>query len=242
MSAVVLAELEVFHSRPIAPTRRVALGRFHLPVDPAPGYGGVLLGGVVAAHIGAIEADLVPDLVALTHQVERGLRVPQPRLRYRFQKDRVGLQRSRLRLVGGDEPEFDFSDVHGAPAQMLLAAVYAVAELPLDARVPVMAAIRRGIGWVGPTDRSLIDALAATTPGGGVPAEALGDPIGWALRVLELGPGDFTGPARRVHRGKVQQRFRSLLRSAHPDHGGDPALAAQRIAELTEARRILTDT
>jgi hypothetical protein len=37
----------------------------------------------------------------------------------------------------------------------------------------------------------------------------------------------------------VQRQFREMLRVAHPDHGGDVGDAASRIAELTEARRIL---
>ena len=58
------------------------------------------------------------------------------------------------------------------------------------------------------------------------------DPEAWALGVLGLaGPR----PARR----DVQRRFRDLLRVAHPDHGGGESDAAERIAELTEARRIL---
>jgi curved DNA-binding protein CbpA len=40
-------------------------------------------------------------------------------------------------------------------------------------------------------------------------------------------------------RTDVQRRFRDLLREAHPDHGGATDDAAQRISELTEARRIL---
>ena len=40
---MILAELEVFHSRPIAPTRRVALGRKHLPLHPAPGFSHVAI-------------------------------------------------------------------------------------------------------------------------------------------------------------------------------------------------------
>ncbi len=36
---MVLAELEIFHSRAVQPTRRVALGHLVLPVDPAPGLG-----------------------------------------------------------------------------------------------------------------------------------------------------------------------------------------------------------
>jgi hypothetical protein len=76
---VILAELEVFHSRPIAPTRRVALGRTRLPCDPAPGFGGILLGGIVAGHIDQLDPDLFDDLHRLTLQLEAGMRIPQPR-------------------------------------------------------------------------------------------------------------------------------------------------------------------
>ena len=54
----------------------------------------------------------------------------------------------------------------------------------------------------------------------------------WALGVLGLSP-EATG------RRAVQARFRQLLLEAHPDHGGDRDDAAQRISELTEARRVL---
>jgi hypothetical protein len=40
-------------------------------------------------------------------------------------------------------------------------------------------------------------------------------------------------------REDIQRQFRDLLRVAHPDHGGDIDGAAQRISDLTEARRIL---
>ncbi len=46
---MLLAELEIRHSRPIAPTRRVALGEdVFLPTEPAPGFGGILLACIVA--------------------------------------------------------------------------------------------------------------------------------------------------------------------------------------------------
>ena len=51
----VLAELEIWHSRPFTPTRRLALGNVMLPIDPAPGLGGLLLGGVVAAHMAEVD-------------------------------------------------------------------------------------------------------------------------------------------------------------------------------------------
>ena len=44
----VLAELEIWHTRPFTPTRRLSLGALDLPVDHSPGFGGLLLGGIVA--------------------------------------------------------------------------------------------------------------------------------------------------------------------------------------------------
>src|SRR5689334_23094807 len=73
-----LAEIEIFHSRPIAPTRRIAIGHRDLPVDPAPGFGGVLLSAVVAQFAPALDADLYDDLLLLLRQLERGQRIPQP--------------------------------------------------------------------------------------------------------------------------------------------------------------------
>src|SRR5688500_8006208 len=108
---MIVAELEVWNSRPVAPTRRVALGHMSLPVDPPPGFGGVLLGGIVARYAPDIDPELLPDLTKLTVQLENDLRIPQPRLRYRLQRDRVGLQRSTHRLHGeGDVLAFSFDD------------------------------------------------------------------------------------------------------------------------------------
>jgi len=59
---MLLAELEVWHSRPVTPTRRVALGHLVLPVDPTPGFGGLLLGAVIAAHLPDVDEDLIPDV------------------------------------------------------------------------------------------------------------------------------------------------------------------------------------
>jgi hypothetical protein len=230
---MVVAELEVFHSRPIAPTRRVALGRLHLPVDPPPGFGGVLLGAVMAAHLPDVDPDLHDDLLRLTYEVEEGRRISQPRLRHRLQADTVGLQRSTHRLVGsGEKVALDLSDDRGSPAQQVLAAVYAAGTLPGPSRGPVMATVRQGMRWRGQVGPALIahlshGDLAALAGPAGV------DPHSWALEVFGL-PSDGD-PDRRT----VQRRFRELLRAAHPDHGGAREAAAQRIAELTEARRIL---
>ena len=155
----VLAELEIFHSRAIAPTRRVALGDSNLPVEPPPGFGGILLGGVVAANIADIDADLHPDLMRLTVQLEEGQRIPQPRLRNRLQTDRVGLLRSRFRLVGsGEDLSFDF-DARCTPAQAVLCAAYAAGRLEPPVRHVVMSTIRRAMRWVGPVGPDLIASL-----------------------------------------------------------------------------------
>lgn len=230
---MILAELEVFHSRPIAPTRRVALGNRDLPVTPAPGFGGILLGGVVAAHMPALDPDMFDDLDRLTRQLEAGYRIPQPRLRHRLQVDRIGLQRSVHRLRGdGEELTFELDD-KGASAQHILAAVYAAGELPLGARNRVMEGIRKAMRWTGAIDGGLVAMLSGLARHHDWSADAYRDPVSWALGVLELAGGQR--PARRA----VQRRFRDLVRAAHPDHGGDRGEAADRLAELSEARRIL---
>ena len=78
---MILAELEIWHSRPITPTRRVSLGHLMLPADPAPGFGGILLGAVVARHLFDVDEEMHPDIHRLTLQVERGERIVQPRPR-----------------------------------------------------------------------------------------------------------------------------------------------------------------
>lgn len=233
---MILAELEVFHSRPIAPTRRVALGRLNLPITPAPGFGGLLLGGIVAGHIEELDPDLFDDLHRLTLQLQEGLRVPQPRLRHRFQQDRIGLTRSMHRLVGeGEDLTFEF-DAKGAPAQHILAAVYAAGQLPVTARARVMDTIRKGMRWSGPLEHAFVAHLSGLDRGRDWTTAAFRDPVQWALGVLGLTRGTAVSVPDRDN---IQRQFRDLLRVAHPDHGGDSDAAAQRIADLTEARRIL---
>lgn len=233
---MILAELEVFHSRPIAPTRRVALGRLNLPVTPAPGFGGLLLGGIVAGHMEELDPDFFDDLHRLTLQLQEGIRVPQPRLRHRFQQDRIGLTRSIHRLVGeGEDLAFELED-KGAAAQHILAAVYAAGQLPITARARVMDTIRKGMRWTGPLDHGFVVHLSGLDRGRDWSTAAFRDPVQWALGVLDLTAGP---PIAVPDREEVQRQFRELLRVAHPDHGGDIDGAAQRIADLAEARRIL---
>jgi hypothetical protein len=231
---VILAELEVCHSRPIAPTRRIALGERDLPVDPPPGFGGILLAGVVATFAGALDDDVIDDLDRLLRHVEVGQRLAQPRLRHRFQEDRIGLTRVRHRLVGeGEELHFDIDPGSATPAQHVLGAVYAAAEVRPALRIKVVDALRVASRWRAPLGPSFVAQVTGRVTAFNSSAAALADPIGWA-RVL-LGFGADQEPSSVA----VQRRFRELLREAHPDHGGDATSAAQRITELTEARRVL---
>jgi hypothetical protein len=231
---VILAELEVCHSRPIAPTRRVALGAHELPVDPPPGFGGILLAGVVATFATDLDDDLFVELGALLRQVERGQRTPQPRLRHRFQEDRIGLTRVRHRLRGeGEQLEFDIDPGSATPAQHVLAAVYAVAGLRPALRQRLVDALRVGMQWSGTVGPELVAVVSGRTGSFSWTAAALSDPVGWARILLGFGQED------PLSRSSVQRRFRDQLRSVHPDHGAEAIGAAQRIAELSEARRIL---
>ena len=240
---MLLAELEVFHSRPIAPTRRVALGPSRLPTDPSPGFGGILLAGIVAGHMDQLDPELFDDLHRLTLQLEAGQRIPQPRLRHRFQTDRIGLTRSVHRLVGhGEDLEFEF-ELKGAAAQHILAAVYAAGRLDAEPRARVLGALRLAMRWTGDLDRRFVAHVTGLDRARPWSADAFHDPVGWAIGILGLSLAGGRGAGDpRPDRSTVQRQFRDLLRAAHPDHGGDTDDAAARISDLTEARRILLGT
>jgi hypothetical protein len=228
---MLLAELEVRHSRPIAPTRRVALGQLYLPIEAsAPGFGGMLLAGVVGAFCQGVAEELRDGLDRLMNDVEHGRRIAQPRVRHRFQLDTHGLDRSRHKLVGEGEAIHLEIDDHGAPLPQVLGAVYAAGRLSLRARPAVFRLLRRATRWQGDWDDRLLGYLSGETPRfiDGVVADD-----GWALAVLGFSPA--SEPARSA----IQRRFRQAVRAAHPDHGGSADHAGQRIVDLTEAKRIL---
>ena len=120
-----------------------------------------------------------------------------------------------------------------------------------------MEAVRRGLAWgtardPDPFDGSAADPVRADqafvnhlwrrsggTGGADRSASPTGvggdlDPVAWALGVL-----GFEGDDCLPDRAAVQRGFRDALREAHPDHGGAGTGAAARIADLSEARRIL---
>ncbi|HEY7626831.1 MAG TPA: hypothetical protein VH761_07180 [Ilumatobacteraceae bacterium] len=228
---MLLAELEVWHSRPVTPTRRVSLGHLVLPVDPSPGFGGLLLGAVIARHLPEVDPDLVPDVHRLLDQVSRGERVVQPRLLHRYQVDRHGLAVSVHRLVGeGDNVRFSLN-AQGAPLAQVLGAIYAVERLGFDARQTLNPSLHKAMRWRGPIGPSFIANLAGSA---GTALSTMADPRAWAMELLGFPVG--TG---KVTKKDVMAQYRSRLREVHPDHGGDHGSAGHEIERLGEARRIL---
>ena len=249
---MLLAELNVRHTRRHMPTRRVALDGAYLPAS-GPAHGVALLSAVVATNLPAIEPEERELLPRLLHDARRGLAIPRIALRHRLQYDTHGLDRSRHRMLGEDGHIVVEIDIHGAPTPQILGAVMGAAALHPEARTAALEGIRRVVDgrWAGlaPDVELRIVAEAAwngirpplassgSWQPGGPPEELLWRGVGpdqrWAMEVLGLRAG------MDIEHDDLNRRFRRLLRDAHPDSGGATASAASRIAELTEARAIL---
>ena len=229
---MLLAEIEIWHTRPAVPTRRVALGHMVLPVDPSPGFGGLLLGAIVAEHLYGVEDDLVADVHRLITEVEVGERIVQPRLRHRFQVDRHGLAKSHHQMIGnGDDISFDFRS-QGTDLAQVLGAVYAVERLAPEHRRQIAPLLQKAARWRGPIGPAMIAYLAGSQT---LTLEALADPRGWAMEILGFELGGKP-PSKR----EVMAKFRERMRDVHPDHGGDSVDAAKAMSDLAEARRVLS--
>jgi hypothetical protein len=229
---VLLAEIEIWHTRPAVPTRRVALGHMVLPVDPAPGFGGLLLGAIVAEHLYGVEDDLVGDVHRLIDEIEKGARIVQPRLRHRFQVDRHGLAKSHHQMIGnGDDISFDFRS-QGTDLAQVLGAIYAVERLAPEHRRQIAPLLQKAARWRGPIGPSMIAYLAGSQT---LTLEALADPRSWAMEILGFEP-DAKPPSKR----EVMAKFRERMRDVHPDHGGASVDAAKAMSDLAEARRVLS--
>jgi hypothetical protein len=226
-----VAELEVWHSRPVTPTRRVSLGHLVLPVDPTPGFGGLLLGAVIASNLHEVDDDLIPDVHRLLDQVSRGERVVQPRLLHRYQVDRHGLAASVHRLEGeGDSVRFSLNP-QGSPLVQVLGAIYAVERLSIEARRALNPTLHKAMRWRGAIGPSFIANLAGSA---GSTLATMADPRAWAMELLGFPVG-----TTKVTKKEVMARFRTRLREIHPDYGGEEDTAGVEIERLGEARRIL---
>ncbi len=249
---MLLAELHVRHTRRHMPTRRVALGSAYLPMS-GQAHGAALVSAVVAANLPDIREEQAELLPRLLDDAREGLTVPRIALWYRLQTDVHGLDRSRHRIFGENGRLIVELDTHAAAAPQVLGAVLGVAALPPTPRAAGLAALRavvegrwgglapdvvvRRLDWAQLTERP---PLAGMTwkPGrppeeegwAGVPSERR-----WAMEVLGLRCDTS------IVSDDINRRFRRLLREAHPDHGAAAKGAAERIAELTEARTLLLE-
>ena len=297
MKSEVCAELEVCHSRVVAPTRRVALGSLDLPED----YGPVLLGCVAGWFAQGQDDEFFSDAAKLLAYVSTKTSIPQPHMRYRFQQDLVGLLASSHQIreevdsrngqghwrdngnggngnggngYGGNGLaaglEFVSDMKSSTPAQHVLGALYAAYRLEDEAHwqscemieMALVWAVERplgslkgtktrlgitGVETTGGTEPERSELLSLLVKGSGV-SEADGrNGFGsrrlssltlahrWAMKVLEFEETE----ADTLSEAIIQDRFRQLLREAHPDSGGNPKEAPTRISDLSEARHIL---
>jgi hypothetical protein len=251
---VLLAELNVRHTRRHMPTRRIALDGAYLPTS-GPAHGAALLAAVVATNLPAVDEEQRELLPRLVDAARGGLTIPRIALRHRLQYDVHGLDRSRHRMLGDDGKLVVEIDVHGAATPQVLGAVMGAAGLGPSGRGGALDAIRKVvtgrwgglapdvmIRYVAEADWNSLRPPLATEQDwtrGGPPDEEQWTGVApdqrWAMEVLGLRAG------MAIERPDVNRRFRRLLRDAHPDSGGTSAGAAARIAELTEARGILLD-
>lgn len=232
------SQLQIFHSRPVVPTRRIALGTQIINPQPVSAdsnltLGGLLLASVVGRYSSSIHPDLWEDLEILIDSVSRGRRVPQPFMRFRLQTDKVGLTKTTHSLTQFEDGSFDLDISHAksSAVQQILGALYVAYDLDDSVRPACIEAIRTALSWWGSDTTRLLEYLLETH----LPAEEEFS-ISWALDILGIDPEISTiNPTG----AEVQRHFRAKLWSIHPDRGGDPALASQLIPELAEARRVL---
>jgi hypothetical protein len=250
---VLLAELNIRHTRRHMPTRRVAIDHGYLPTSGA-AFGGVLLGAVVAEHLPGLDEEQFDALDRLVEVARRELTVPRIALRYRLQRDTHGLDLSRHRITsaaverGSLRPVLEL-DRHGPAAPQVIGALMAASQLPPSGKTVAFRFIDAAIARPGMLPEGLeVRRLYEGLPGVRPPAPGTDTNVGnvgreewrgipserrWAMEVLGLHAG------LAIERDDVQKRFRRLVRLAHPDHGAGSAGAAERIAELTEARELL---
>ena len=137
---MLLAELNIRHTRRHMPTRRVAVDDGYLPTNGA-AFGGVLIGAVVAEHVGGLDDEQYDALDRLVYDARNGLTVPNIALRYRLQTDTHGLDLSRHRIMAADVekgwtiPVLEL-DRHGPAAPQVIGAIMAAS-------------------WMGPTGRKV---------------------------------------------------------------------------------------
>lgn len=258
---MIFAELDIRHTRRHMPTRRVAIAGLHLPVGGS-AEGLVLLEAVLQTFIPLLDDEDRDGFAPVVRAARSGeLMVPGISMRYRLQLDRHGLDRSRHRILEEELAGFEMLDpderprhrvveidTHGPPVPQVLGVVLAARALPPTARQLAFRTIDDAVrdAYRVPTGyhtRFLADGVPRDAPSApGTTYSPMADDLSWsgvaatarwAMEVFGLRPDDA------ITRDDVQQRFRRLLRLAHPDQGAEAHGAAERISELAEAREVL---
>lgn len=262
MESAVLAELNIRHTRLHMPTRRVAMDPSYLPTSIG-SAGPALISAVSTEFIRRIGKEKHKEIENLLSIIsEDALEIPSIHLQHRLQLDTHGLDRSRHRLLDDGSGIIAEIDVHARPETQVLGMLMAISQIPILDRDPYMSSFRkamkrRGAQARGLRVRLLEKGIVGERPDMARPAEAVGGVrsdlggwdeqerwiqeawIGvdvdfrWAMEVLGMGPDV------KLNRKEIQRRYRRLLRSAHPDHGGELEGAADRISRLGEARALL---
>ena len=231
------------------PTRRVALGTAFLPMSGT-AFGALLLGAVVHHRLDEIDEEQLELIPSLLHRAAGGIEVPGIALWYRMQTDTQGLDRSRHRVVEEDGTIIVELDVHGNATPQIVGAIMGASSLPPTPRVAALTAIDKAVKGRfryprGVLIRRLVEGLAPETPWApgvqwkqGAPDrergwEGVASELRWAMQILGCEATD------ELERDEINKRFRHKLRDAHPDSGGKREAAAERIAELSEARDVL---
>ena len=228
---MIVAQVSGYVSRPVAPTRRIALGTSTLPTDGPEQFGAVLIGGIAAEFGPTLDADGRAELDRLIDAITHARRVVQPAMRHRLQVDRVGLAPVTYRLVRSNRGlRLAYRQGRSTPQQALLLALYACGEMAYEDRSIALALFRRGLAHTSGVSSHFL--LSLRGAGGGYSSGGYGGRQ-WAMRMLGLS-SDLRGT-----RDEVQSAYRRRLVEVHPDHGGDSADAPERIAAIGEARRIL---
>ena len=177
--------------------------------DAGTGFGGILLGGVVAAYVPVLDPELFDDLDR-SSTVEAGYLCSMPACVTGCRP--IGWGCGAPPLQGeGEQLRFEI-DLEGAGAPHR--AVYAGGP-PIGARSRVMETIRKAMRWTGAMTSRWWPTFG----------------VGPSSRVVGRGPSrPGRVGARRARAGQrppasgrraIQRQFRDLVRSAHPDHGGD---------------------
>ena len=248
---MLLAELNVRHTRRHMPTRRVALGDAYLPTSGT-AYGAVLLGAVVAEFVGGLDEEQRELVPRCSHDAREGLSVPRIASALPApDRHRTG---STGRATGSSGAEHGAPQVvleldrHGRRDPQVIGAVMAAAALPPSGRGVALARHRRRAAPA----RSLPEGLDGAAPARGRarpravrarrgrPGRRNGADL-VARRARRSGGGRWRcsacAPGWSVERDDVQRPVPPAGAARAPDHGGDSDGAAERLAELARGAR-----